>query len=746
MLQLRPTFSESWYRVVNLKARLRPSAQISRQYYRGERWYVVRDPADNQYHRLSDAAYRFVGLLDGTRTVSEAWELVGGQLADDAPTQNEVIQILSQLHAANLVESNVTPDAAVLLRRHKKMVTRQWQGRLMNILFPRIPLWDPDRFLCRWMPVMRLFLSWGGAILWLLVVGLAIFAIAPEWPRLQRAASDSMDPTNWPFLWASFVLIKLIHELGHGFTCRRFGGECHELGVMFLVLVPAPYVDASSAWSFPNKWAKILVGAGGMIFELFVAALMAFVWLNTRDGTLTNQLAYNVMLIASVSTVIFNANPLLRYDGYYMLSDYLEIPNLRMRATEYTMGLIKRHLFKVKSPQPLPPVGQRFWLFFYAITSTIYRTFVGVMIILMVWNEVPVLGTLMAIGGVITWLLVPVVKTSKYLLIEPELHRKRPRAIAWTLAGVATAVVLIGLIPFKQYIEATGIVEPAQKRIVHAEQSGLVDRIVAKDGQILRGPKFDTSGRIVEPGDVILVCRDRELESSLKQTELLLQAEEARYQDALSRQDTKSNITADEALTKMAVYRKQLDEFRRRNDALTIRAPIDGMLIAPQIHELASRYLKQGEEVARVASMDDLRITALVDQDDAAMLFKDKGSEAEVRLAGQKTGGSYPLADNVGLLNKDRTPVPFTKLSQDMLSMGFAGGGEAETDPSDPEGRQLMRPQFGVWVDLPNKDHRYLPGQRAYLRFTMAKKEPLIQQWGRRFWQLIQANSQSKWT
>src|SRR6478736_86689 len=136
MAQLRPTFSESWYRVTNLKARLRGSTQISRQHYRGERWYVVRDPAGNQYHRLSSAAYRFVGLLDGSRTVAEAWDLAGGQLADDPPTQPEVIQILSQLHTANLFDTNVTPDAMVLLRRHKSMQKRQLQVRLMILLDP----------------------------------------------------------------------------------------------------------------------------------------------------------------------------------------------------------------------------------------------------------------------------------------------------------------------------------------------------------------------------------------------------------------------------------------------------------------------------------------------------------------------------------------------------------------------------------------------------------------------------------
>ena len=152
MSNLRPTFHESWYRVADLRARLRPSAQISRQHYRGERWYVVRDPAGNQYHRLSSAAYRFVGLLDGSRTVSEAWDTAGGVLADDAPTQPEVVQILSQLHAANLLEANITADAGVLLRRHKQMMKRRLQGRFMNVLFPRIPLWDLDKSWCAGCP------------------------------------------------------------------------------------------------------------------------------------------------------------------------------------------------------------------------------------------------------------------------------------------------------------------------------------------------------------------------------------------------------------------------------------------------------------------------------------------------------------------------------------------------------------------------------------------------------------------
>src|SRR5437870_1717624 len=183
MSNLRPTFHESWYRVADLRARLRGSTQISRQHYRGERWYVVRDPAGNQYHRLSDAAYRFVGLLNGSRTVGEAWELVGGQLDDEAPTQPEVIQILSQLHAANLLESDITADSNVLLRRHKMQMKRKMQGRLMNVLFPRIPLWDPDRVLKRWLPFVRHLMSALGAVVWLVVVGFAVLLLIPRWSQ-----------------------------------------------------------------------------------------------------------------------------------------------------------------------------------------------------------------------------------------------------------------------------------------------------------------------------------------------------------------------------------------------------------------------------------------------------------------------------------------------------------------------------------------------------------------------------------
>lgn len=730
MAQLRPTFSESWYRVADLKVRLRPSAQMSRQFYRGERWYVVRDPAGNQFHRLSAPAYAFVALLDGTRTVAEAWELTGGQLADSAPTQNEVIQILSQLHSANLVEANVTPDAAVLLRRHKRMVQRQWKGRLMNVLFPRIPLWDPDEFLKRWMPAMKPLLSWWGLALWFVVVISAVIALVPEWDKLKGGVQMAMDPSYWPWLWLTFVGVKLVHELGHAFACRRFGGECHELGVMFLVLVPAPYVDASSAWLFPSKWARAFVGAAGMVFELFVAGLMAFVWLNTQEGTLLHYLAFNTMLIASVSTILFNANPLLRYDGYYILSDLLEIPNLRYRSPEYSLGLIKRHLFKVKLTQPLPPVGQRVWLLLYAISSSIYRTFIGFMIILIVWDKVPMIGILMAIGGAITWLCVPVFKTLKYLLIEPELHRKRMRAAMWTVGAIATVVVVVGLLRFSVTYTAEGYVDAANKVVLHAGAPGVVETIVARDGQALK------------QGDVILVCSNLELDAEIARLNARLSALRARYEQGIVRDRAEAQAT----LEQIADLENELKLDKERRDRLTLRSPIDGVLIAPDLDHLIGRYITEREEVAIVSDPSELLVRVSLPQDDAALRYTEgsaspetlaRGQQAKIRLASM----GWQDSELVGFIEERTAP-------QWMLphaSLGHMGGGPSQIDPTDTKGVKLLKPQIEVYVRVPNPDGKLITGQRAYLRFDLGQRKPLIWNWSRRLWQIFQSQGHAQW-
>lgn len=728
-LAIRPTFSESWYRVAAVKARLRSTAQISRQFYRGDRWYVVRDPAGNQFHRLSEGAYRFVGLLDGSRTVAEAWESVGGQLEDGAPTQPEVIQIMSQLYSANLLEANISPDAAVLLRRHTQQKKRELQGRLMNILFPRIPLWDPDRFLKRWMPVMRVIMSPVGAILWVALIIAAVVAIVPHGSEMSQAAAKTVDikqnPENAFFLWLMFVMIKAIHELGHAFACRRFGGEVHELGIMFLVFIPTPYVDASTAWAFPSRWSRMFVGAAGMVFELGVAAVAAFIWLNTKGGAypLVNQLAFNCMLIASVTTVIFNANPLLRYDGYYMLSDMLEIPNLQHKSSEYSLGLIKRHLFRVKQTQPLPPIKQRIWMFFYSIFSSIYRVFVGLTIILLVTFTVPVLGVLMALGGVVTWVVMPVVKTTKYLALNAELHRKRGPAVAYTLAFVVLVAFAVGWIDVPVRYSVEGVGDPAEKEVMRTEVAGWVKRIVADDG------------RPIKKGDVIVELTNPNIRSRIR----MLQEQIVEAEAVLRQMRVENPGMEDNALEKVELLRKELAEEQRREKALLIRAPFDGIVIGPSggVRQFNGAYLKEGMEMATVATFDKLKFRGTIDQKDAELGIREI-IERDPRPKVRPVGDVNTEIEGYG--TKRLTPqddLPSAALSN------YAGG-TVPTDQKEKTKSQI--PQFGIEFFIDNPHGVLAPGQRMQAMFTDSKKHSLAWNWSRRFWQIVQGQSQAtKW-
>jgi putative peptide zinc metalloprotease protein len=385
------------------------------------------------------------------------------------------------------------------------------------------------------------------------------------------------------------------------------------------------------------------------------------------------------------------------------------------------MGLIKRHLFKVKLSQPLPPVGQRIWLVLYAVSSSIYRMFVGIMIILMVWNQVPVLGVLMALGGVVTWLAVPIIKTGRYLLIDPELHRKRARATAWVVAAVAAGVVLVGFVPspIGTHFQAEAIVEPANKVVLYTLGPGYVDEVVAKDGQPMK------------KGDTILKMRDRALETDIAQTRAKIAAARARAETNFDNPALALMAEEQEEL-----FKKDLTTYLKKQAELEVKSPIDGVLIAPELKHLSGRYVPAHMEVATVATTGDLRLAAVVDQDDAALTYLHFGDKAEVRLASELW-----RTDLQGTL-EDRTPTPIYELPHPAL--GDHSGGKAPVDPSDQEGKKLMRPQIGLWVNVKNSDGVYLPGQRAYLRFTLENK-PLYWQWKRWVEQLIQSRSSNKW-
>ena len=501
MAEANKTFSESWYRVAGQHVSLRPHVQVHRQFFRGQKWYVLRDPFTNQFYRLRPVAYELVARLRRDRTVQEVWDTCLELNPDEAPGQQEVIELLAQLFYANLIQSDNPTDSARLFERYRKRRQREIQSKLFNIMFAHFPLLDPDNFLKRTLPLVGLLITPVGALLWFLSIGAAVKIAIEHGDELLQQSQAILAPSNLFLLYVGMVLIKAIHEFGHAFVCRKLGGEVHEMGIMLLVFTPLPYVDASSSWSFRSRWHRALVGGAGILTELWVAAGAAFVWAHTAPGTL-HSLAYNMMFIASVSTILFNGNPLLRYDGYYILSDLLEIPNLAQRSREHLYYFVKKYIYGVRRPRKIAhTASEARWLGVYAVASTIYRVFICVAILLFVADKAFFLGAILAALAVVTWVFVPLGKFLRYLFTSDEVARVRVRALATTGIFLAAVIIGIGAIRVPDRARAEGVIEPRRLEFVYMGADGFID-------------SFQPTGTQVSPdGPTLLTAHNRQLQT-----------------------------------------------------------------------------------------------------------------------------------------------------------------------------------------------------------------------------------------
>ena len=274
-----------------------------------------------------------------------------------------------------------------IYERQSEKKQKEFKNKLMSVLSIKIPLWNPDKILDTLAPALKGIVSYKGLALWLIVILSGIKAAIENSQLIYDNTQGMLAPSRLAYLYVALALLKLLHEAGHAIMTKRFGGAVHTVGIMFLVFTPLPYMDATSSWFFQSRWQRMLVGSAGMLVDFFCAALAAVIWAQSGDGLL-HTLAFNVMVVASVSSFVFNANPLIRFDAYYILSDFLEIPNLAQRSRQQWLYWIEKYLFAVENPvSPSLSRTEAFWLALYAVSSLCYRSFIAVVIILFIADK-----------------------------------------------------------------------------------------------------------------------------------------------------------------------------------------------------------------------------------------------------------------------------------------------------------------------------------------------------------------------
>ncbi len=707
-----PLFSTYWYRVAKLKPLLRDTTVISRHIYRKEPWYVLRNNLNKRSHRFNAAAYGLITQMDGKKTVEEIWENAGHISADTAPTQDEFIRLLGQLHDSDLVQSDFLPSTMEAFRKTEASQTSTIKRRISNPFFIHIPLFDPDRFIDKWQFLTAPAFTLAAFFIWFVVVITAIVAAIVNGTDLANSISDQLLTTNTLLMvWGTYPLVKLLHEFAHACAIKKWGGEVHEIGVMLIAFTPIPYVDASASATFSEKWHRMTVAAMGMMVELFLASTALFVWLNVETGFIS-AIAYSVMMISGISTFLFNGNPLLRYDGYYILSDLIEIPNLAQRSTRYLGYLFQKYLLRIETADsPVTAPGEKLWFFIYGPISFCYRIMILILLIWLFSNKFFFIGVAITVWGIISLLLLPALRKLTSFLSLPAIKNRYFHLFTYGISALFGIAFLLFIFPMPFWTTAQGVVWlPEQSTIRPGVDCEIVEVIAPVE-------------QAVKKNDPLLSGVDPFLESEIQIYTARLEELYATY-NAYSLQ---KRVERKLIIEKIQRVKGDLAQVRGKKKFLQVASPAKGNFTLLDARNLPGRFIKKGELLGYIIPVNQsTTVRAAVRQTDID-LVRNQVTRIEVRLAKQSEKLLQARVSRI---------VPAADFNLPSAALGTVYGGNIPVDPTDPNGLRALDTIFQVDITLPEDINNPYIGGRAYIRFEHGTL-PLAMQLYRRLRQIF---------
>ena len=541
--------------------------------YLGISYWVVKDPVGLKYFRLQPEQYHALQLLNGDRHLEELRDALHDELPTVRLQLSDIQHLITDLHQKGLVFSNRIGQGASLAKLNFEEKKKKLFNTMRSLLYVRLPGWDPEAVLARLYPLVRWIYHPTTVTLTLLFVISSWVLLAVQFDTFTAQMPEFQQFFSWPnllYLWITLGTCKVIHEFGHGLSCKHFGGECHAMGVMLLVFSPCLYCDVSDSWMLKSKWQRIAIGAAGMYIEVVISAIAIYIWWNTQSG-LIHHLCLNIFFVTTITTVIWNANPLMRFDGYYMMSDFLEIPNLRPKADRLLRDWFGWYCLGIEAkPDPFMPESGRAGFVMFAIAAGLYRWFILAAIMVFLYTVLKPyglqsIGIALAVVSIVTILFNLVLNIYKQVTaprIEP---LSRPK-IAISLGLLVTVIACTMAVPLPLHIEAMFLVEPHDVRHVYTPVPGrLENRPVQPGDQVTLG---DTLATLTNPALALEQLRLEQQEKVQLIRVSVANALEDRSREELARANRES-------------ARTQLSEFQKQIERMTITAPCTGTVVAP---------------------------------------------------------------------------------------------------------------------------------------------------------------------
>jgi putative peptide zinc metalloprotease protein len=693
MATLADSLISSSSRAVRL--RMRPDLIARQHRYHGRVFWVIKEPVGLNYFRFHEEEFAILRMLDGVSSMEQIKEQFEEEFTPQKITFQDLQQFIGMLHRSGLVISDASGQGRQLKQRGDQKRRQELMSKFSNLFSLRFRGIDPDRLLNWLYPRTRWFYTTSFFFVWLLLGLSALLLVGIEFDTFRArlpAFHQFFAAENWIFLGVTMAIVKILHEFGHGLSCKHFGGEVHEMGAMLLVFTPALYCNVSDSWMLPNKYSRAIIGAAGMYVEIFLASIATFLWWFSEPGLL-NHICLSVMFICSVSTVVFNGNPLLRFDGYYILMDLSEIPNLRQKSTEVVKRFLVDLCLGLEQPEsPFLPQKNRFLFGMFTIAAVIYRWLV-VFSILYFLNQVfepyglKIVGQIIAFAGIVGLFVQPLWQLGKFFYTPGRMHKvKMPRVYA-TAATLATALALFLFLPLPCRVTCSLEVRTTDAESVYVEVPGEVVQWGVKPGDA------------VEAGVTLVKLANTDLQRELIDLEGQVHAAEAEVAnlERLRQYDPTAGLQIAPKRETLDSLRDLLREKQEQAAKLTIQAPIAGRVLSPPLRpnprgqtdrlptwtgspfdpKNAHAHFTQSDLLCQIGDPHRMEAILVVDQADIELI--QIGDRVDMRL------DAYPGK----IFTSQITQIANNKLEVSPPSLAVQHGGELDTR-TDAQG--LQRP------------------------------------------------------
>lgn len=635
----------------------------------------LEDPLTAKYYRLGSREWQCVEAWDGTKSLAD-------QLAHAPPHSDaerlgraDLLALHRWLQQAGLLES----DANSAPRPAASRTVQQEEAFWSNPVFLRVPLWNPDRALERCLPWCSWTLAAPALVVWCVTVVASLSLVLVHWDQFRQPWATMLAADRWLQLLLVWFALKVVHEFYHGLACKRWGGRVTTCGLMFVFFSPVAYVDVTSSWQFRSRWQRIMTAAAGMYAELFVASVATWVWYFSDDPS-TRQFCHEVMGMAGVSTLVFNANFLMKYDGYFILSDLLDIQNLYGLGQLHVRDWMRHHLLGLPSSTPLSGTRSAAWVRVYGWASFAWRLVFYAGVLFTASAMFHGAGVVLAVLIGISWFLRPAYAFARTVVRGRQGECPSRLRLAMIVGAVLLLGVGIGRLPWPGGVRAFGVVDYDPPCVVRAGCPGLVRTLHVHSGQWVR------------QGDLLVTLENDQVVQDLTDARVAVEQSLVRERMAASSHDAAQQQVERK---RRESFEKQCLELRHRVEQLSVVAPAEGRVVAADLETLLGQYLALGAPLLELGDERCKGVQVEVSQDDAERFARHLGCEASIRVRGRATPVHGARLARLHPQGSRALTAPALAASQ---------GGPLAVVPvaeGTPGNVELLEPHFQAFLELP---------------------------------------------